>query len=56
MWDEDDPLHATDDSLYFSGTNNCLGFNNILDFIRIGEASLAGTSDVNYLNVSISPK
>lgn len=55
LWDED---IFSDDPLYFSsGTNgNCMGFNNILDFIRIGEASISGTVDVNYLNVSIAPK
>lgn len=56
MGDEDDPTRVTDDSLYFSGTDYCQGFDNVLDFIRVGEASLAGTSDVNYLNVSIAPK
>lgn len=58
MGDEDDPTRISDDSLYFSGTDYCKGFENILDFIRVGEASISGlsSSDVNYLNVSIAPK
>lgn len=55
VWDED---ILDDDPLYFSSVTNgnCGGFSNILEFIRYGEASISGTVDVNYLNVSIAPK
>ena len=56
MWNKDT---LSNDPLYFSGTSNCMGFNNILDFIRAGDATVAGpgtAADVNYLNVSISAK
>ncbi len=45
-----------DDELFFSGTANCKGYDNIVDFIRAGTATLIGTADVLTLNVRIDPK
>lgn len=54
MQDSDQPFSA-DDPLYFVGSS-CMGFDNILSYIKVGEASISGNADVNYLNVSIEPK
>lgn len=53
MYDDDG---VGDDPLYFEGDSNCKGYSDVVTFIRVGEALLTGTSDVNYLNVSIELK
>ena len=53
VWDKD---LVSNDPMYFSGTGNCKGFQNIIDFIRAGTATLTGTSDVQSVSVKIAPK
>lgn len=55
VFDDDSPL-SNDDPMYFSQNNSCMGFNNVIDFIKQGDIVFNGSSDITSLSVSIVSK